>query len=51
MRFSSIRAIGRKSRRKGSREKEMTVSIALFWGVALPALSWLALEIAEWGQD
>jgi len=22
--------------------------VALFWGVGLPALGWLALEIAEW---
>jgi hypothetical protein len=35
----------------GSREKETGVSIALFWGVALAALSWLALEIAEWEDD
>jgi hypothetical protein len=25
--------------------------VALFWGVAVPALSWLALEIAEWGEE
>jgi hypothetical protein len=30
---------------------EAMMSVMLFWGVALPALSWLALEIAEWGQD
>jgi hypothetical protein len=29
----------------------MVVSIALFWGVALAALSWLAFEIAEWGEE
>jgi hypothetical protein len=29
----------------------MVMSIALFWGVGLAALSWLALEIAEWGEE
>jgi hypothetical protein len=29
----------------------MVVSIALFWGVGLAALGWLAFEIAEWGED
>jgi len=32
-------------------EKEIVVSIALFWGVGLAALSWLALEGVEWGED
>jgi hypothetical protein len=27
------------------------VSVMLFWGVGFAALSWLALEIAEWGED
>ena len=30
---------------------KMMVYVALFWGVGLPALGWLALEIAEWGED
>jgi hypothetical protein len=30
---------------------EMMMYVALFWGVGLAALSWLALEIAEWGED
>jgi hypothetical protein len=25
--------------------------VTLFWGVGLAALSWLALEGAEWGED
>ncbi len=29
---------------------EAIVHMALFWGVASPALGWLALEIAEWGE-
>jgi hypothetical protein len=29
----------------------MVVFIALFWGVGLAALGWLAFEIAELGQD
>jgi hypothetical protein len=27
---------------------EARMYVALFWGVGLPALGWLALEIAEW---
>jgi hypothetical protein len=30
---------------------EIVMSIALFWGVGLAALGWLAFEIAESGQD
>jgi hypothetical protein len=37
--------------RIGTVKRRLVVSIALFWGVGLAALSWLALEIAEWGQD
>jgi hypothetical protein len=29
----------------------MMVYVALFWGVGFAALSWLAFEIAEWGED
>jgi hypothetical protein len=29
----------------------MVVFIALFWGVGLAALGWLAFEGAEWGED
>jgi hypothetical protein len=36
--------------RSGPCEKEMVMYVALFWGVALPVLGWLALEIAEWGE-
>jgi hypothetical protein len=27
------------------------VSVMIFWGVGFAALSWLAFEIAEWGED
>jgi hypothetical protein len=30
---------------------EAVMSVMLFWGVGFAALSWLALEIAEWGED
>jgi hypothetical protein len=33
------------------REKETMMYVILFWGVGLAALSWLALEGAEWGED
>jgi hypothetical protein len=33
------------------REKETKMYATLFWGVGLAALSWLALEGAEWGED
>jgi hypothetical protein len=31
--------------------QETVMSVALFWGVGLAALGWLAFEIAEWGED
>jgi hypothetical protein len=30
---------------------EIAVFVALFWGVGLAALGWLAFEGAEWGED
>jgi hypothetical protein len=30
---------------------EARVFVVLFWGVGLAALSWLAFEGAEWGED
>jgi hypothetical protein len=32
-------------------KRNVTVSVMPFWGVAIAALGWLALEIAEWGGE
>jgi hypothetical protein len=44
------RTLGTIVRRTGKRG-EAIMSAILFWGVGFAALTWLALEIAEWGED
>ena len=51
MAASRIGIDGASESQHGVREKETAMSVALFWGVGLAALSWLALDIAEWGED